>query len=209
MSYSPSSEVDLSAITASLNTIDGIVDAILVDTGTTLPSTLATIDGIADSILTDTGSTLPATLSTIDSVVDSILVDTVGLDTYIDRVRPLVKCSSDNIYYTCSAGTMTSTGASTSVPNYGGETFTVLCLIPYYYSPNSQHLSYELHGSSLGAQTYGNTHYDATYANTNQWWIGRSGFAANETVTLRAQRTGGTMITHGEVQFMIYQESAI
>ena len=61
MSYSPSSEVDLSAITASLNTIDGIVDAILVDTGTTLPSTLATIDGIADSILTDTGSTLPAT----------------------------------------------------------------------------------------------------------------------------------------------------
>ena len=61
---------------ATLATIDGIVDDILVDTGTTLPATLATIDGIVDDILVDTGTTLPATLTTIDTVVDTILVDT-------------------------------------------------------------------------------------------------------------------------------------
>ncbi len=201
--------VDLSATDAAIATVDANVDAILVDTGTTLPASLATVDANVDAILVDTGTTLPATLSTIDSVVDSILVDTVGLVTYIYRVRPLVKCSSSDIYFTCASTAMVSTGASTTVPNYGGETFTVLCLVPYYYSPNSQHLEYELYGSTQGAQTYGNTHYDATYANTNQWWIGRSGFAANETVTLRANRTGGSMITRGTVQFMIYQETAI
>lgn len=61
---------------STLSTIDGIVDSILVDTGTTLPATLATIDGIVDDILVDTGTTLPATLATIDGIVDDILVDT-------------------------------------------------------------------------------------------------------------------------------------
>jgi hypothetical protein len=68
---------------ATLTTIDGVVDAILVDTGTTLPSTLSgietkvdTVDGVADAILVDTGTTLPATLATIDTVVDAILIDT-------------------------------------------------------------------------------------------------------------------------------------
>ncbi|RLG44995.1 MAG: hypothetical protein DRN81_03160 [Thermoproteota archaeon] len=55
-----------------LDTVDGIVDAILEDTGTTLPAEhglLATeakqdvIDGIVDDILTDTGTTIPATLT--------------------------------------------------------------------------------------------------------------------------------------------------
>ena len=59
-----------------MSTIDGIVDSILVDTGTTLPATLATIDGIVDDILVDTSTTLPATLATIDGIVDDILVDT-------------------------------------------------------------------------------------------------------------------------------------
>tara|TARA_Y100000401_G_scaffold30623_1_gene22374 strand:+ start:13029 stop:15281 length:2253 start_codon:yes stop_codon:yes gene_type:complete len=61
---------------STLSTIDGIVDSILVDTGTTLPATLATIDGIVDAILVDTGTTLPATLATIDGIVDDILADT-------------------------------------------------------------------------------------------------------------------------------------
>lgn len=68
------------ATQASVDVIDGIVDAILVDTGTTLPATLATIDGIVDAILVDTGTTLPATLTTIlghiDTEVAAILVDT-------------------------------------------------------------------------------------------------------------------------------------
>jgi hypothetical protein len=75
---------------ASVDVIDTNVDAILVDTGTTLPATLTTIEGKidtidtnVDAILVDTGTTLPATLATIegkidtiDTNVDAILVDT-------------------------------------------------------------------------------------------------------------------------------------
>ena len=59
-----------------LATVDTNVDAILVDTGTTLPASIATIDTNVDSVLTDTGTTLPASIATIDSNVDAILVDT-------------------------------------------------------------------------------------------------------------------------------------
>jgi len=47
-------EVDTTSIESKLDTVDGIVDSILVDTGTTLPATLSTIDGIVDTILIDT-----------------------------------------------------------------------------------------------------------------------------------------------------------
>ena len=86
------SQADVSALAtaAAVSTIDSNVDAILVDTATTLPATLSTIDGKVDTvdtnvdaILVDTGTTLPATLSTIegkvdtvDSNVDAVLVDT-------------------------------------------------------------------------------------------------------------------------------------
>jgi len=77
------------------NELQTDVDAILEDTGTTLPATLSTIegkidtiDGIVDAILVDTGTTIPATLTsiegkvdTIDGVVDAILVDTNELQT--------------------------------------------------------------------------------------------------------------------------------
>ena len=70
-----------------IDTIDGIVDNILTDTGTTL-------DTIVDSILEDTGTTLPATLTsiegkidTIDGIVDNILTDTgTTLDTIVDDI---------------------------------------------------------------------------------------------------------------------------
>jgi len=48
-----------------IDTIDGIVDDILTDTGTTL-------DGIVDDILLDTGTTLNGLITTIDTVVDDI-----------------------------------------------------------------------------------------------------------------------------------------
>ena len=67
---------DVAGVGTLVSAVDTVVDAILVDTGTTLPATLATIDGIADAILVDTGTTLPATLATIDNNVDAILVDT-------------------------------------------------------------------------------------------------------------------------------------
>jgi phage baseplate assembly protein W len=56
------------------------IDAILVDTGTTIPATIATVDTVVDAILVDTGTTLPATLDTIDNFLDTeiaaILADT-------------------------------------------------------------------------------------------------------------------------------------
>lgn len=59
-----------------VDAIDTVVDAILVDTGTTIPATIATVDTVVDSILVDTGTTIPATIATVDTVVDAILVDT-------------------------------------------------------------------------------------------------------------------------------------
>lgn len=54
-------------IIAALGVVDGIVDAILVDTGTTIPATLTTIDGIVDDILVDTGTTLPTAIAAIST----------------------------------------------------------------------------------------------------------------------------------------------
>jgi len=55
----------LTTVEGKVDTIDGIVDNILVDTGTTL-------DGKLDSILTDTGTTLDTKIDTIDTIVDTI-----------------------------------------------------------------------------------------------------------------------------------------
>ncbi len=94
--------LDATATASALATVDGNVDAILVDTSTSLPADIAaissldaagvrsaiglasanldtqlgTIDTNVDAVLVDTGTTLPATLSTIDGNVDAILVDT-------------------------------------------------------------------------------------------------------------------------------------
>ena len=68
-----------------IDVIDGIVDSILVDTGTTLNDKIDVIDGIADSILVDTGTTLDGKLDTIDNFLDTevaaILADTNELQT--------------------------------------------------------------------------------------------------------------------------------
>ena len=80
------------ATSAALATVDSNVDAILTDTGTTLPATLstlatssalATVDANVDAILVDTGTTLPGTLSTIDGKIDTVdaNVDAVLTDT--------------------------------------------------------------------------------------------------------------------------------
>jgi len=93
------------ATAAALATVDSNVDAILVDTGTTLPATLGTPAGVslaADiaavkvdtaATLVDTGTTLPATLGTpagadmsadiaaVKSDTAAILIDTAVLET--------------------------------------------------------------------------------------------------------------------------------
>ena len=79
------SKADVSALAtqASVDVIDANVDAILVDTGTTLPASIATVDSNVDAILVDTGTTLPSTLSTIESKVDVVdtNVDAILVDT--------------------------------------------------------------------------------------------------------------------------------
>ena len=67
---------------SSLATIDANIDAILTDTGTSLPATLSTIDTVVDSILADTSELqtddIPGTLSTISGKIDTVddLLDT-------------------------------------------------------------------------------------------------------------------------------------
>ena len=89
------------ATAAALATVDGIVDDILVDTGTTLPATLATlataaalatVDGIVDDILVDTGTTLPATLATLATAA---ALDAV--DNYVDTELASVKAVTDKL----------------------------------------------------------------------------------------------------------------
>jgi len=66
-----------------LTTIGGNVDAILVDTGTTIPASLATIDGNVDAILVDTGVSIPAGIAALNDLsaaqvnaeIDTALVD--------------------------------------------------------------------------------------------------------------------------------------
>ena len=51
-------------------TIDGIVDDILVDTGTTIPGTITTLQGNVTDILTDTGTTLDALIKDVPTVAE-------------------------------------------------------------------------------------------------------------------------------------------
>ena len=73
---------------SSVDTIDGIVDAILEDTGTTLPASLSAISAYIDTevaaILEDTGSTIPGligalNLISVDDVLDEAVEGTVTL----------------------------------------------------------------------------------------------------------------------------------
>ena len=65
------------ATAAALATVDGNVDSILEDTGTTLPATLATIAGYIDTevaaILADTGTTLDGKIDAIKAVTDLLV----------------------------------------------------------------------------------------------------------------------------------------
>ena len=68
---------DVAGVGTLVSAVDTVVDAILVDTGTTLPATLATIDGIADAILVDTGTTLPAQVTALNDPTVGAIADAV------------------------------------------------------------------------------------------------------------------------------------
>ena len=89
--YDPPTKAEMdsahSTTDGKIDTVDTVVDAILVDTGTSLPSTLSTIDseigtidGIVDSILVDTNELqtddVPGLIATLDAVVDTVKAET-------------------------------------------------------------------------------------------------------------------------------------
>ena len=93
--YDAATGTELAATEAKIDIIDTNVDAVLVDTATTIPATLATlataaslattdgkvdtIDAIVDAILVDTGTDIPALITTLDAVADAIKAKTDSL----------------------------------------------------------------------------------------------------------------------------------
>lgn len=63
--------VQVSGTVQTANDVGADVDAILVDTGTTLDGKLDTIDGNVDSILEDTGTTLPASIDALPTAAEN------------------------------------------------------------------------------------------------------------------------------------------
>jgi hypothetical protein len=109
------------SIDKNLSTVTTTVDAILVDTGTTLDTKIDTIDDYVDTeiadILTDTGTTLDTKLDDIDDYVDTeiadILTDTgTTLDTKLDDISGYVDTEISDI--------LTDTG--TTLPDYITDT---------------------------------------------------------------------------------------
>jgi len=86
------------ATAANLATVDTVVDAILVDTGTTIPaqistlsSDVATVDSNVDAILTDTGTTIPAQISALNDVSVTDILTTQMTESYsADGAAPTI-----------------------------------------------------------------------------------------------------------------------
>ena len=68
---------DVAGVGTLVSAVDTVVDAILVDTGTTLPATLATVDNNVDAILVDTGTTLPDQVTALNDPTVGAIADAV------------------------------------------------------------------------------------------------------------------------------------
>jgi len=92
---------------ASVNTIDGIVDAILEDTGTTLPGTLTTMSGYIDTEVaaikakTDNLPADPADQSAVEAAITAAHATTDGkinaVDDYVDTEIAAIKAVTDKL----------------------------------------------------------------------------------------------------------------
>jgi len=71
----PSVHSKLDTVDSEIGVIDGVVDAILVDTGTTIPGTITALQGDVTAILEDTSTTIPGTISTLDGKVVAVGAD--------------------------------------------------------------------------------------------------------------------------------------
>ena len=68
---------DVAGVGTLVSAVDTVVDAILVDTGTTLPATLATVDNNVDAILVDTGTTLPDQVTALNDPTVGAIADAI------------------------------------------------------------------------------------------------------------------------------------
>lgn len=135
--------LDARASQTSVDTIDGIVDAILVDTGTDIPASIATVDSNVDAILVDTGTTLDTIADNLiagiifGSAVTGTLSTTVATtdltgyadDQLIGRVIIWLtgNCAgeaTDITDYASTNGTLTFTALTTAPGN--GDTFKIV-----------------------------------------------------------------------------------
>lgn len=89
----PTVHVKIDTIDTEVGVVHGVVNDILVDTGTTIPGTISDMQSDVDAILEDTGTTLPGTLSTIDGKVDIIdgnvdqaLLDVADVKSVVDDI---------------------------------------------------------------------------------------------------------------------------
>ena len=120
-----------------IDTIDSNVDAILVDTGTTIPATIATVDTVVDAVkavtdnLPDSGAlsslATASALSTVDTVVDSILEDTgttiPGTIATVDTVVDGIKAVTDNLP---DSGALSSLATASALATVDGNVDSVL-----------------------------------------------------------------------------------
>lgn len=121
--------------------LDLIVDAILVDTGTTIPGTITTVDSNVDAILVDTGTTLPATLATIDTNVDDIetavITNATGTDIAADIIAMKVDTAATLVdtaeIGTAGAGLTNVGGAATELSGIPATTSNVLDQVQFLF----------------------------------------------------------------------------
>ena len=120
-----------------IDTVDSNVDAILVDTGTTIPATIATVDTVVDAVkavtdnLPDSGAlsslATASALSTVDTVVDSILEDTgttiPGTIATVDTVVDGIKAVTDNLP---DSGALSSLATASALATVDGNVDSVL-----------------------------------------------------------------------------------
>ena len=156
--YTPPA-VDLTATDAAIATVDANVDAILVDTGTTLPATLATVDGVVDALAAQQALWSPPVAVAGGSVSIS---------------------NSSNASYADTPMTIT-------CPVDAGETFSVVLYLPSMAVDDAgSRLALGLEGASLGV---GEVSFYGTPVTVGENWAGgiiaRGGFGSGEVVTVQ------------------------
>ena len=149
--YDPPTKAELDAAhsttDALITTVDTVVDAILVDTGTTIPATIATIDTVVDAILVDTavigaagaGLTAVPWNASWDAEVQSEVTD--ALNTY----DPPTKAEMDAMWTTTQTEAYASDGATATPAEL---LYMILCAVSEFSISSTTITGKKLDGST-------------------------------------------------------------